>query len=80
MLPAQTRLHAASLQVVSSSPYLGDGRGVAALRLLSVLHPNIHPLLGQHWETTVPLLLGYLDGEAGVGMGCIALWGGQASG
>uniref|UniRef100_A0A2K5YCU5 Maestro heat like repeat family member 1 n=1 Tax=Mandrillus leucophaeus TaxID=9568 RepID=A0A2K5YCU5_MANLE len=51
----------ARLLVVSSSPYLGDGRGVAALRLLSVLHPNIHPLLGQHWETTVPLLLGYLD-------------------
>ncbi|XP_063583029.1 maestro heat-like repeat-containing protein family member 1 isoform X13 [Pongo abelii] len=49
------------LLVVSSSPYLGDGRGVAALHLLSVLHPNIHPLLGQHWETTVPLLLGYLD-------------------
>ncbi|XP_063499124.1 maestro heat-like repeat-containing protein family member 1 isoform X11 [Symphalangus syndactylus] len=49
------------LLVVSSSPYLGDGRGAAALRLLSVLHPNIHPLLGQHWETTVPLLLGYLD-------------------
>ncbi|XP_078209027.1 maestro heat-like repeat-containing protein family member 1 isoform X21 [Callithrix jacchus] len=51
----------ARLLVVSSSPYLGDGRGVVALRLLSVLHPNIHPLLGQHWETTVPLLLGYLD-------------------
>uniref|UniRef100_A0A8C6W8Z7 Maestro heat-like repeat family member 1 n=1 Tax=Nannospalax galili TaxID=1026970 RepID=A0A8C6W8Z7_NANGA len=49
------------LLVVSSNPYLGDGRGAASLRLLKVLHWNIHPLLGQHWETTVPVLLQYLD-------------------
>ncbi|XP_008068180.1 maestro heat-like repeat-containing protein family member 1 [Carlito syrichta] len=49
------------LLVVSSNPYLGDGRGAASLRLLNVLHCNIHPLLGQRWETTIPLLLGYLD-------------------
>ncbi|KAM4865340.1 maestro heat-like repeat-containing protein family member 1 [Thomomys bottae] len=49
------------LLVVSSNPYLGDGRGSAALRLLKVLHGGIHPLLGQRWETTVPLLLEYLD-------------------
>jgi hypothetical protein len=51
-------------QVVSSNPYLGDGRGAASLRLLKVLHGSIHPLLGQRWEITVPLLLEYLDGEA----------------
>lgn len=52
------------LQVVSSNPYLGDGRGAASLRLLKVMHRNIHPLLGQRWETTMPVLLEYLDGEA----------------
>lgn len=52
------------LQVVSSNPYLGDGRGAASLRLLKVMHQNIHPLLGQRWETTMPVLLEHLDGEA----------------
>lgn len=52
------------LQVVSSNPYLGDGRGAASLRLLKVMHQNIHPLLGQRWETTMPVLLEYLDGKA----------------
>uniref|UniRef100_A0A8C0L568 Maestro heat like repeat family member 1 n=1 Tax=Canis lupus dingo TaxID=286419 RepID=A0A8C0L568_CANLU len=51
-------------QTVSSHPYLGDGRGAASLRLLNVLHRNIHPLLGQRWATTIPLLLEHLDGEA----------------
>lgn len=49
---------------MSSKPYLGDGRGAASLRLLSVLHRNIHPELGQRWATTIPLLLEHLDGEA----------------
>lgn len=49
---------------MSSHPYLGDGRGAASLRLLNVLHRNIHPLLGQRWATTIPLLLEHLDGEA----------------
>ncbi|XP_034373203.1 maestro heat-like repeat-containing protein family member 1 isoform X3 [Arvicanthis niloticus] len=49
------------LLVVSSNPYLGDGRGAASLRLLKVMHQNIHPLLGQRWETTMPVLLEYLD-------------------
>uniref|UniRef100_A0A8D0NBN0 Maestro heat-like repeat-containing protein family member 1 n=1 Tax=Sus scrofa TaxID=9823 RepID=A0A8D0NBN0_PIG len=49
------------LLVVSSKPYLGDGRGAASLRLLSVLHRNIHPELGQRWATTIPLLLEHLD-------------------
>ncbi|XP_021039120.1 maestro heat-like repeat-containing protein family member 1 isoform X6 [Mus caroli] len=49
------------LLVVSSNPYLGDGRGAASLRLLKVMHQNIHPFLGQRWETTMPVLLEYLD-------------------
>ncbi|XP_075405229.1 maestro heat-like repeat-containing protein family member 1 isoform X2 [Tenrec ecaudatus] len=51
---------ATRLLVVSSDPYVGDGRGVASLRLLHVLHHHIHPLLGPRWETTVPLLLQHL--------------------
>lgn len=34
------------------------------MRLLKVMHQNIHPSLGQRWETTMPVLLEYLDGEA----------------
>ncbi|XP_054446562.1 maestro heat-like repeat-containing protein family member 1 isoform X2 [Pteronotus mesoamericanus] len=52
---------ATRLLTVSSRPYLGDGRGAASLRLLSVLHRDIHPLLGPRWATTVPLLLEHLD-------------------
>ncbi|XP_022410985.1 maestro heat-like repeat-containing protein family member 1 isoform X2 [Delphinapterus leucas] len=53
---------ATRLLAVSSSPYLGDGRGAASLRLLSVLHRDIHPMLGQRWATAIPLLLEHLDG------------------
>ncbi|XP_061294016.1 maestro heat-like repeat-containing protein family member 1 isoform X3 [Bos javanicus] len=49
------------LQAVSSYPYVGDGRGAASLRLLNVLHQDIHPALGQRWVTAIPLLLEHLD-------------------
>ncbi|XP_040592281.1 maestro heat-like repeat-containing protein family member 1 isoform X2 [Mesocricetus auratus] len=49
------------LLVVASNPYLGDGRGAASLRLLKVMHRNIHPSLGQRWDTTMPVLLEHLD-------------------
>lgn len=49
------------LLTVSSQPYVGDGRGAASLRLLSALHCSIHPLLGQRWATTIPLLLEHLN-------------------
>lgn len=58
-------------QVVSANPYLGDGRGTASLRLLHVLHPNIHPLLGQYWDSAVPLLLKHLDGKAQESVGWV---------
>ncbi|XP_049709564.1 maestro heat-like repeat-containing protein family member 1 isoform X3 [Elephas maximus indicus] len=51
----------ARLLVVSSDPYVGDGRGAASLRLLHVLHQHIHPLLGPRWETTIPRLVQHLD-------------------
>ncbi|KAM6148277.1 maestro heat-like repeat-containing protein family member 1 [Rhynchocyon petersi] len=49
------------LLVVSSDPYVGDGRGVASLRLLHALHLHVHPLLGPRWENTVPQLLQHLE-------------------
>ncbi|XP_043735507.1 maestro heat-like repeat-containing protein family member 1 isoform X5 [Cervus elaphus] len=49
------------LLAVSSNPYVGDGRGAASLRLLSVLHQDIHPALGQRWATAIPLLLEHLE-------------------
>ncbi|XP_069477987.1 maestro heat-like repeat-containing protein family member 1 isoform X2 [Ambystoma mexicanum] len=49
------------LLVVSSCPYLGDGRGTAALRLLGVMQPNIHPAVSQIWEKEIPSLLNYLE-------------------
>ncbi|XP_036137118.1 maestro heat-like repeat-containing protein family member 1 isoform X1 [Molossus molossus] len=52
---------ATRLLTVSSSPYLGGGRGAASLCLLNILHRDIHPSLGQRWATTIPLLLEYLD-------------------
>ncbi|XP_067416227.1 maestro heat-like repeat-containing protein family member 1 isoform X3 [Emydura macquarii macquarii] len=51
----------ARLLTVSSQPYLGDGRGAAALRLLNVLHPNIHPLLGQLWNKKISPLVDHLE-------------------
>ncbi|XP_006775228.1 PREDICTED: maestro heat-like repeat-containing protein family member 1 [Myotis davidii] len=52
---------ATRLLTVSSSPYLGGGRGAASLCLLNVLHRDIHPSLGQRWATTIALLLEHLD-------------------
>ncbi|XP_051827268.1 maestro heat-like repeat-containing protein family member 1 isoform X3 [Antechinus flavipes] len=49
------------LLIVSSHPYLGEGRGAASLRLLNVLHLNIHPLLGQRWKKTIPPLISYVE-------------------
>ncbi|XP_014811632.1 PREDICTED: maestro heat-like repeat-containing protein family member 1 isoform X1 [Calidris pugnax] len=49
------------LLVVSSQPYAGDCRGVAALRLLSVLHYSVHPALDQLWSKQVPLLVEHIE-------------------
>ncbi|XP_038244380.1 maestro heat-like repeat-containing protein family member 1 isoform X4 [Dermochelys coriacea] len=51
----------ARLLTVSSQPYLGDGRGAAALRLLNVLHLNIHPMLGQLWNKMISPLIEHLE-------------------
>ncbi|KFO98921.1 Maestro heat-like repeat-containing protein family member 1, partial [Calypte anna] len=49
------------LLVVSSQPYLGEGRGAAALRLLHVLRGSIHPALQHLWSKKVPLLVEHLE-------------------
>ncbi|KFP26405.1 Maestro heat-like repeat-containing protein family member 1, partial [Colius striatus] len=51
------------LLVVSSQPYAGDCRGVAALRLLHVLHASVHPALQQLWSKSIPLLVEHIEGE-----------------
>uniref|UniRef100_A0A8U7NY87 Maestro heat like repeat family member 1 n=1 Tax=Corvus moneduloides TaxID=1196302 RepID=A0A8U7NY87_CORMO len=47
-------------QVVSSQPFLGNGRGAAALRLLQAL--RLHPDLENLWNKEIPLLLEHLEG------------------
>ncbi|XP_032927578.1 maestro heat-like repeat-containing protein family member 1 [Catharus ustulatus] len=49
----------ARLLAVSSQPFLGSGRGAAALRLLGAL--RIHPHLENRWEKEIPQLLEHLE-------------------
>ncbi|XP_038615875.1 maestro heat-like repeat-containing protein family member 1 isoform X1 [Tachyglossus aculeatus] len=49
------------LLIVSSHPFLGEGRGVASLRLLGALHLNIHPAVGPRWKKTIPALVDFLE-------------------
>uniref|UniRef100_A0A8C3XQA8 Maestro heat like repeat family member 1 n=1 Tax=Chelydra serpentina TaxID=8475 RepID=A0A8C3XQA8_CHESE len=68
-LPSPCALMARLLvsEVGGLSPYLGDGRGAAALRLLNVLHLNIHPKLGRLWKKKIPHLVEHLEGKAFMG-------------
>uniref|UniRef100_A0A8U7NX32 Maestro heat like repeat family member 1 n=1 Tax=Corvus moneduloides TaxID=1196302 RepID=A0A8U7NX32_CORMO len=52
-------------QVVSSQPFLGNGRGAAALRLLQAL--RLHPDLENLWNKEIPLLLEHLEEGSGMG-------------
>ncbi|XP_030342903.1 maestro heat-like repeat-containing protein family member 1 isoform X2 [Strigops habroptila] len=49
------------LLVVSSQPHAGACRGVAALRLLHVLHGSVHPSLAPLWSKRVPLLVEHIE-------------------
>ncbi|XP_062987322.1 maestro heat-like repeat-containing protein family member 1 isoform X2 [Elgaria multicarinata webbii] len=51
----------ARMLVVASRPYLGEGRGAAALRLLGVLHPSVHKALQQLWSQKIPALVEHLE-------------------
>ncbi|KAL7990216.1 hypothetical protein Chor_010570 [Crotalus horridus] len=57
-------------QIVASQPYLGEGRGAGALRLLLVLRLSVHPAAEPLWSTKVPALLQHLEGKAGGGPAC----------
>lgn len=46
-----------------SSPYKGEGRGVAMLNLLRILSHSIAPAMADMWELEIPLLVKYLEGE-----------------
>ncbi|XP_032872102.1 maestro heat-like repeat-containing protein family member 1 [Amblyraja radiata] len=49
------------LLAVSATPYAGQGRGAAALRLLQVLSPNIQPEVVKLWDEELPQLTQYLS-------------------
>lgn len=46
-----------------SSPYKGEGRGIAMLNLLRTLSQSIAPSMADMWEQEIPLLVQYLEGE-----------------
>ncbi|KAI4549823.1 hypothetical protein MG293_002153 [Ovis ammon polii] len=49
--------------VLMSSPYKGEGRGIAMLNLLKTLSQSIAPSMADMWELEIPLLVKYLEGE-----------------
>nr|XP_044607410.1 maestro heat-like repeat-containing protein family member 2A isoform X2 [Equus asinus] len=59
-LPAPQRL-LARLLVLMSSPYKGEGRGIAMLNLLRTLSQSIAPSMADAWEQEIPLLVKYLE-------------------
>ena len=50
-------------QVLMSSPYKGEGRGIAMLNLLKTLSQSIAPSMADMWELKIPLLVKYLEGQ-----------------
>uniref|UniRef100_A0A8C9JTS9 Maestro heat like repeat family member 2A n=1 Tax=Panthera tigris altaica TaxID=74533 RepID=A0A8C9JTS9_PANTA len=59
-LPAPQKL-LARLLVLMSSPYKGEGRGIAMLNLLRTLSRSIAPAMADMWELEIPLLVKYLE-------------------
>ncbi|XP_037705547.1 maestro heat-like repeat-containing protein family member 2A isoform X2 [Choloepus didactylus] len=59
-LPAPQKL-LARLLVLMSSPYKGEGRGIAMLNLLRTLSQSIAPSMADMWEVEIPLLVQYLE-------------------
>ncbi|XP_058521134.1 maestro heat-like repeat-containing protein family member 2A isoform X1 [Ochotona princeps] len=59
-LPTPQKL-LARLLVLMSSPYKGEGRGIAMLNLLRTLSPSIVPFMADIWEKEIPLLVQYLE-------------------
>ncbi|KAB0396545.1 hypothetical protein E2I00_006753 [Balaenoptera physalus] len=50
-----------SASVLMSSPYKGEGRGIAMLNLLRTLSQTIAPSMADTWELEIPLLVRYLE-------------------
>ncbi|XP_054977261.1 maestro heat-like repeat-containing protein family member 2A [Sorex araneus] len=59
-LPAPQKL-LARLLVLMSSPYKGEGRGVAMLNLLRTLSRSIAPAMADTWDEEIPELVRYLE-------------------
>ncbi|XP_058035029.1 maestro heat-like repeat-containing protein family member 1 isoform X2 [Ahaetulla prasina] len=56
------------LLIVASQPYLGEGHGAGALRLLLVLRLSVHPAAEPLWSTRVPALLQHLEANTGASL------------
>ncbi|XP_039177275.1 maestro heat-like repeat-containing protein family member 1 isoform X3 [Crotalus tigris] len=64
------------LLIVASQPYLGEGRGAGALRLLLVLRLSVHPAAEPLWSSKVPALLQHLEANTEASL-CLKDWQGQ---
>ena len=53
----------ADLQVMTGCPLPGGGRGGHALKLLKALSLILQPTLVEMWNTVIPKLGQYLEGE-----------------
>ena len=51
------------LQVLAGWPQNGRNRGIHILHLLKSLSPVLHENLVELWDTIIPKLIEYLDGE-----------------
>lgn len=61
--PGGAPLESRCPQVLMSSPYKGEGCGIAMLNLLKTLSQSIAPSMADIWELEIPLLVKYLEGE-----------------
>ena len=48
---------------MSGCPLPGGGRGENVLKLLKALSPILQPGLVEMWDTVIPKLMQYLEGE-----------------
>lgn len=50
-------------QVLGGHPLAGKERGTHVLGLLKLLSPILHPEIEELWDTVIPKLVQYVEGE-----------------
>ena len=50
-------------QVLAGYPHYGNGRGSHVLKLLQAMSLNLHPSIVEMWDTVIPKLIQYFDGN-----------------